>query len=108
MIGLTASDDELKRRINERVEERIAKGFEKEIEFLKRNNFWDGVVQKTLGYKDWPDIKKWKLEEFKYAKRQITWFKKEKRINWFDITLHDYAEEVEKLTKKWYSQANNA
>ncbi|CAN5357731.1 tRNA (adenosine(37)-N6)-dimethylallyltransferase MiaA [soil metagenome] len=103
-IGLNTDKETLKKLINKRVDERIQKGFEREINFLKDKNYWNGAPRFTLGYKDWPDIDKWKLEEFKYAKRQITWFKKEIRINWFDLNSE---KEVENLTQKWYSQTNN-
>ena len=102
-VGLTCPKEILKRRIERRVEERIKNGFEKEVEFLKKNDFWDGAAHVTLGYRQWPDIKKWKVEEFKYAKRQMTWFKKDKRVNWFDVTRPNFEKEVEILTKKWYS-----
>ncbi len=102
-IGLGCPREILKRRIERRVEERIKNGFEKEVEFLKKNDFWDGVAHVTLGYRQWPDIEKWKKEEFKYAKRQMTWFKKDKRVNWFDITEPNFEKEVEILVKKWYS-----
>ncbi len=102
-IGLSASLEELKRRIEKRVDERVKQGFSDEVEFLKKNNFWSGAPSKTLGYKDWPDIAKWKSEEIQYAKRQMTWFKKEKRINWFDVTSENFEKEVEKLIQKWYS-----
>ncbi len=105
-IGLSAPKETLKERIEKNVDERIKNDFEKEIEYLKKNGFWEGVPRVTLGYKDWPDIERWKLEEFQYAKRQITWFKANKRINWFDITKLGYQEKVEKLVKKWYIKAN--
>ncbi len=100
-IGITCPLDILKERIEKRVDERVNASFEKEIEFLKRKGFWDKIPSKTLGYKNWPNIEKWKLEEFKYAKRQITWFKKEKRITWFDITKKGFEKDVENLVQKW-------
>src|SRR5258708_5599618 len=104
MIGLTTNLEELQKRINQRVDERIKIGFADEIKFLQENNFWQGAPSKTLGYRNWPDIKKWKIEEFKYAKRQIVWFKKEKRINWFDVSKNGFEKEIEKLVQKWYHQ----
>ena len=103
-VGLTTSGKNLRERIEKRVEERIADGFEKEVEFLKKKGFWNGAPHVTLGYRQWPDIEKWKLEEFRYAKRQMTWFKKDRRINWFDITEPDWQEKVERLVKKWYDR----
>ncbi len=37
-----------------------------------------------------------------YIRRQLTWFKKEKDINWFDITEKDYPIKVEKQVSEWY------
>lgn len=37
-----------------------------------------------------------------YAKRQITWFQKEKDIFWFDITNENFTIELEKTVRKWY------
>jgi len=105
-IGLTTPLLELKERIEKRVDERIEMGFQKEIDFLKNNGFWEGAPQSTLGYREWPDIDRWKLEEFKYAKRQMTWFKKNERINWFNITDLKFKSEVENLVRKWYSQSD--
>lgn len=100
-IGLTAPLEVLKKNINNRVDERVKAGFEKEIEFLKNKGYWKTAPQVTLGYKDWPNIEKWKREEFEYAKRQITWFKKDKRINWFDISSSNYKKEIEDMINLW-------
>ncbi len=102
-IGLRADMKGLKGRIGKRVEERIRMGFEREIEFLKRKGYWDGVAKVTLGYKDWPDTDKWRKGEVDYAKRQMVWFKKEKDINWFDVGESEWKEKVVELVKKWYS-----
>ncbi|HEX6977026.1 MAG TPA: tRNA (adenosine(37)-N6)-dimethylallyltransferase MiaA [Patescibacteria group bacterium] len=102
-IGLKASKEELTKRIEERVDERVKMGFGKEMEFLKRKGYLGAIPSKTLGYKDWPDVKKWKIEEINYAKRQMVWFKKEKRIKWFDIGKTGWEEKVVELVKKWYS-----
>lgn len=101
-IGLTFPKEKLDERISKRVDERSKSRFQDEIDFLKKNGFWDGVAKSTIGYKDWPDIEKWKQEEVKYAKRQMTWFSKEKRIRWFDVDKKNFEKDVEKLIKKWY------
>src|SRR3989344_5897459 len=102
-IGLSLSREKLDERITKRVDDRINQGFDKEIDFLKKKDFFRYAPARTLGYKDWPDIKKWKREEIKYAKRQMTWFKKDKRIKWFDIETNDYKQKVEDIVQKWYS-----
>ena len=102
-IGLRLSREKLAERIAKRVDDRINQGFDMEIDFLKKKDFFRYAPARTLGYKDWPDIEKWKREEIKYAKRQMTWFKKDKRIKWFDIETNDYKQKVEDIVQKWYS-----
>lgn len=68
----------------------------------------------SMGYRQWKDyfdgkktqsevVEDWETEEKKYVKRQMVWFKKDKRIQWFDITKSGYPENVEKSVEKWYS-----
>jgi len=102
-VGLTLPKEILNEKIKKRVNERIEKGFEKEIEFLKKKGLFKFIASATPGYKDWPDIERWKAEEIKYAKRQKTWFKKDKRINWIDASRKDYFEKIEKLVRKWHN-----
>lgn len=119
-IGLTAPKDVLVKRIEKRIVKRIYQGIEGEIEkLLKSGVFWDLQSMQSLGYRQFRGYFEgeqsideveyfWTHEEVQYMKRQITWFKKDSRINWFDITKPGYAKKVEKLVKKWYSKANNA
>jgi tRNA dimethylallyltransferase len=114
-IGLTAPTDFLGQKIKKRVGERIRLGIEKEIKrLLALGVGWEKQALNSLGYRQWKDyfegkmskeevIQKWIGDEIKYAKRQMTWFKKDKRIIWFDITKKNYEEEVEKRVKRWYS-----
>ena len=115
-VGLSIPKDILAKKIKERVELRMKKGIIKEISRLLENGVtWSSQSMATLGYREWKDyitggkgekevaIQKWIKDEINYAKRQATWFKKEIRINWFDITKADWQKKVEKLVKKWYS-----
>jgi tRNA A37 N6-isopentenylltransferase MiaA len=43
----------------------------------------------------------------KYVKRQLTWFKKDKRVNWFDIKILEFPKNVENIVNKWYSSNIN-
>ncbi len=47
-------------------------------------------------------IQKWKFDEHNYARRQMTWFKKDKRINWFDIFDANIKSKVENMVNNWY------
>ena len=114
-IGLTAPKEALFKKIDMRVESRVDAGIEKEIKKLLSGGIsWDDQAMTSLGYRQWRDffegtkdrnetISAWKKEEKKYAKRQITWFKRDRRIKWFDISKPNWADNVEKLAKIWYS-----
>ncbi len=119
-VGLIAPRDLLNKRIEKRVEERIEKGVEEEIRTLLKNGVtWTDQSMKAMGYREWRDffekqetesrkldevIGKWKQDERKYAKRQMTWFKKDKRVEWFDITKKEYPENVVKRVEKWHTK----
>lgn len=93
-IGLTLPKEELYKRIDERVEKRVQQGIVDEIKtVLKMGYDWSSPGLNALGYKEWKPyfektatqeevVERWKLDEHQYAKRQLTWFKKDKRINW--------------------------
>ncbi len=114
-IGLIASLDSLKLRIKKRVEKRMNEGFIDEVEnLLKMGISWKNQSMQSLGYKESEDffkngttyedfISNWESNEINYIKRQITWFKKDKRIVWFDIEGENFYNEVEKEVSKWYS-----
>lgn len=114
-IGLSVPKEALFKKIEGRVDARLKAGIEKEISsLLKKGVDWEDQSMSSLGYRQFRSyfeekgtkkeaIEDWKREERKYAKRQITWFKKDSRINWFDIARSDWQENVEKLVKKWYS-----
>ena len=113
-IGLTAKPEFLENKINIRVEERIKRGFGDEVKKLIDSGVdWNDQSMMSLGYRQWRDYYEgaidrdtvtgeWKKEERKYARRQMIWWKKDPRINWFDIQLPEYQKKVEKLVEKWY------
>lgn len=112
-VGLSMPPSLLNKKIEERIEDRIKNGVKEEVRKLLRMGVnWEDQSMNALGYGVWRDnfeggvdeehvISQWKRDEDRYAKRQITWFKKDKRINWFDTTQPAYAESVENLVKKW-------
>ena len=51
-------------------------------------------------------VETWKKHEYQYARRQMTWFKKDKEIIWFDISDENYQKKVEKLVEVWYDKDN--
>ena len=119
-VGLTASYKVLYKRIDKRVDERVKMGQEVEIKkLLKKDYSWGkSVLGVTIGYKEWRPffegkatkdevIQKWKFAEHAYVRRQMTWFKKDKRINWFDINKKGWENGVEKLIKNWYTRTDD-
>ena len=61
-------------------------GLLKEIKKLKRSGVSDKRL-KEFGFEYWkPTPEKVILETFRYAKRQMTWFKRDKEIKWFEAT----------------------
>lgn len=95
-VGLIRDRRELYRLIEERVDKMIERGLLEETRRLLRMNPSRTALQ-ALGYKEMglylngsismdEAVKLLKKRTKMYAKRQITWFKKEPDINWVDIT----------------------
>lgn len=114
IIGLTAPYKILYQRVDKRVDERINAGLKEEIERLLNQgyNFENSALGTTIGYREWRPyfreestfkevIKKWKNDEHAYVRRQMTWFKKDKRIKWFDINKIGWQDEIEILVSEW-------
>jgi tRNA dimethylallyltransferase len=97
-------------RIDKRVDIMINEGLVEEVKKLKDLGYSkDLVSMKGLGYKEIIDYLdgKFSLEESIYilkrdtrhfAKRQLTWFKREKEAIWLNVT--DYSYSIEKILKK--------
>lgn len=95
----------LYRRINARVDQMIEEGLAAEVEHLKARGCTRGMVSmQGLGYKEMLDYLdgKCSLEEAvsiikrdtrHFAKRQITWFKREPDIVWIEKQQYNYEEE---------------
>lgn len=107
----------LEQRIYQRVISRINSGFDAEVNSLSKQYDFNLPAFTSTGYRIWYQyqqgyidqytaIKRWHLSELQYAKRQMTWFKKQPHIHWFDITSENYRSEIEQLVKNWYATAN--
>jgi tRNA dimethylallyltransferase len=95
-IGLNLPSDELKKRIYKRLEKRINEGMIDEVINLNKNGLsFERMDELGLEYRyiamylknilSLEEMKeKLKTEIWHYAKRQLTWFKRDKRINWFE------------------------
>jgi tRNA dimethylallyltransferase len=108
-IGLTANREIIYTRINQRVDTMITEGLVDEVKTLLSKKHLNAL--NTVGYKELFKYfnKEWTVDfavsEIKkntrrFAKRQITWFKKDKNILWFDHS-EDFNSIIEKLKTKF-------
>jgi tRNA dimethylallyltransferase len=93
-IGLTADREVIYNRINKRVDIMLEKGLEKEAKKLHPHKKLNAL--QTVGYRelfsffDSEITQEFAIEEIKkntrrFAKRQLTWFKKDTETIWFDF-----------------------
>lgn len=95
----------LYQRIDRRVDQMMEAGLVEEVRRLKEMGIRPGMVSmQGLGYKEILDyldggcsleeaVYRIKRDTRHFAKRQITWFKREKDVIWIDKPLYDYDEE---------------
>ncbi len=117
-IGIKVDDEELKRRINKRLEKRIKQGMIAEAKKLHKNGLsYKRMTSLGLEYAALADFLQNKItkqemitclqnEIWHYAKRQMTWFKKparlshpggDKSIKWFEPKINILEKEVKKF-----------
>ncbi len=117
-IGLTADREVLNKRIDQRVIKRVNAGMIKEAENLYQEGLsYERMKQLGLEYGLLSDlleglidknefIKKLQFRIHQYAKRQLTWFNRDNKIKWFDITGPDFEQKVEQTVLGWYNEQN--
>ena len=115
LFGITMDREKLYDRINKRVDIMIEQGLIKEVENLLKKYKEFPTAMQGLGYKEVVEylkgfttkeemIEKIKRETRRYAKRQLTWFRKYKDLKWINgldniqnninIILEEYSEET--------------
>jgi tRNA dimethylallyltransferase len=108
VFGLQWERKKLYERINQRVDEMINAGLVYEVkEILSKFGEDVNIALQTVGYKEVIEFLKGKIsyDEMielikkntrRYAKRQLTWFKKDKNIRWIEIQLEEDFNKVAK------------
>lgn len=108
MIGVNRPREELYARINQQVDRMVENGWAKEIRSLhERGIGWDAPAMTAIGYRELAAfvrgectleeaVEKTKIATRHYAKRQMTWFKRDTRIHWVEKT-----EDAVALVKEW-------
>ena len=108
-IGITTPKEVLEERITKRLHKRLRRGMIAEIKQLHTKGLsYKRMIELGLEYKfitllvtgklsREEAIEKLTIASFQYAKRQLTWFKRDKRIKW--VTFED--------TKKTFNLVQN-
>jgi tRNA dimethylallyltransferase len=103
-FGLNVDRDELNRRIDARVEQMMVDGLEREVRNLIGRGFSPSLPSmRSLGYKEMASfvigemelpeaVEAIKKNTRRFAKRQLTWFRAEKDVNWIDVGCKSPAE----------------
>ncbi len=112
-IGLWLERDVLRKKIDMRVDKMVKDGFFDEVAKLREMGFSKDLrSMKSIGYNEInaffdglytreETIDKIKTVTKQYAKRQMTWFRKNKSINWFSSDEKDKAlEKIENWVKR--------
>ena len=99
IIGIRSEPDVLREKIKERVELMMSLGLENEVKRLSELYGWQCEALKGIGYSEWELYfkKRQSLETTKartikdtiaLARRQQTWFKRNKSIHWFTTPVN--------------------
>lgn len=108
IIGLNYTDrQKLYDRINKRVDIMLENGLLEETKFVISKNYCKNAMS-AIGYKELipyinkeitfeEAIDKLKMETRHYAKRQLTWFRKNNKINWINV---DECKNYQEIIKK--------
>lgn len=113
MIGLTMERDKLYERINQRVDQMIEQGLIDEVKALLARglNAEQVTSLQAIGYKEImlylegelskeEAINLLKRNTRRFAKRQLTWFRRMKEITWFDVTDQTKWNDLEEIIKQ--------
>ena len=95
IIGMEMNREWLTNRINSRIDQMIAEGFEAEAQSFHKYAHLNAL--QTVGYREWFDYFDGKISREEaihaiqvhtrqFAKRQMTWFKRLEGVNWFDAS----------------------
>lgn len=107
-IGLEMPMDQLTHRINARVDQMIQDGLFEEVQSVR--HYRTKPALQTVGYKEVFDyldgaiskeeaIQQIKFHTRQYAKRQMTWFKKDPEFQWINMAEYSIDEALQKILK---------
>ncbi len=106
MIGFTMDRAKLYSRINKRVDNMLEQGLIEEVKMLMDMGYTkDLVSMQGIGYKEVIDYLEGNIElnqmieilkrnTRRFAKRQLTWFRRDNRIKWIDVDQFDSIDSI--------------
>jgi tRNA dimethylallyltransferase len=111
-IGLIAERKSLYEKVDKRIESWFENGFVDEVKILLKKFSPELPAMTSLGYRQAAMYlnKKLTLQEVKqrmkfethgYIRRQMTWFRRDSSIHWFDVELPNLLHEIEELINEW-------
>jgi tRNA dimethylallyltransferase len=114
LFGLMRGPEELDKRIQARVDAMFEQGLVAETETLLRAGLnTNRTARQALGYRQVAEylqgvrslpetIALTKVRTRQFAKRQMTWFRRQLQVEWFEIASNETAEQTaDKLAKRW-------
>ena len=119
-IGLTAPREKLYENADRGVEEWVKIGLVEETQELLKKGYSLALPSMTsIGYRQISmhlekkltleeAVQRIKFDRHNYIRRQQTWFKRDGRVFWFDITDGDSAAKISKLVSQWYNTGNDS
>lgn len=114
VAGLQRSREDLKARIISRAEKMIAKGLVEEVRSLLEGPGFGPESGKAIGYKEIiahlqgelsleEAAQKINTATWRFAKRQMTWYKRFDEIQWFEIRENDTLERIVEEVTRYFS-----
>jgi tRNA dimethylallyltransferase len=109
--------DHLYRQIDKRCEKMLQDGFLDEVSQLESQGLRENTsAAQSIGYRQALDyletkgtkedyksfVEKFKQSTRNYAKRQLTWFRKEPTFRWLDLCLHDFEVAVDMVIQDYH------
>lgn len=113
-IGLTAPRATLYARVDQRIDSWMQSGFIDEVKDLLKKEYKEDAALTSLGYRQITmylenkltlkeTIQRIKFDHHGYIRSQLTWFRKEPGIFWFDIEAANFKKEAFGTVKEWLS-----
>ena len=116
IIGLNSDRTVIYRRINERVDQMMKQGLLEEANFIYQNRAYEYTILQAIGYKEFfPYFKKQdslencvsnlKTASRRYAKRQLTYFRHQLPVTWFDpLKDPNCLNEIKQKVEEWLNE----